>query len=772
MNGPATRWLHVSIALASGLVRSGLPAEVTPYARDGLLLSWDARKQAEGRAIADDSGKANDAALVDAAKFADNPPRIKFGGRGALVGARSIRPERISVEAAFRVKRVGGPLQLVVTGHRPRVRKVSGGQGNSRQWVLEIRGNPPQGTLKLGFLEFGIFGEDGQWHITTSDARLTRGWHHALGTFDGKTVRLYLDGQLQRQQVDYTGKINQPPDGIVNVPAVGSNNTKGPHSFQGAMALARFYSRALTADEVTQNHAYAKTLVPELAVPQSQRTRPKPPFKVLFSNDFTNLHIVSPYHKKGEPFRPEQLRASVREVAGSDVHLLQPAHGWVPWWPSKLYSIEEHQRWWSEHYGIDPERVPAPGVHRYILSGGDPFLDFIDECNKAGQAPFISLRLNDTHHIVHADTPKNRRGPHAISRFYVEHPEYRIDGVGTAHDWSIPEARQHKLAFIREICENYDIAGFELDFMRFPRFFRDDVPFDERAETMTQVVADVRKLLDRTAKPGQRRWLCARVPCKLDRHPDVGIDLVEMVDAGLDMVNLSPSYFTVQRHDVAQVKQMLPDTAVYLEMCHCTMVGAAVGVGGDNRLYTRTTDEQYYTTAHLAHRQGADGVSLFNFVYTRDHGVPGRGPFNEPPFHVLKRLGDPEWLAKQPQWYVLSHNGFESMHGRFEKGDAYTYQLDLAPTDHQTKDGVFRLMTKEDCSKCQWMAKVNGTTLEHIDFVRKPIDHPYESGIGEPCNYACFKCPRALVHDGINKIALILEDGGPATVQYMDLVLP
>ena len=752
------------------------------FAREGLLLSWEARQlegQAGAKALPDGSGQGNDAALVGAAKFASGPARFELDPAAALVATKPIRPEHITVEAAFRVDRKGGPLQLIVTTFPPKVRRVAPARGNTRQWVLQIRGEPPMGHYFQGFLDFGIFGEDSRWHMATSDARPSRGWHHAIGTFDGREVRLLLDGRLQTRQRpglngEYEGRLNRPVDGVVNLPAVGSNTQSGSNGFEGAVALARIYSRALADEEIAQNHAYAKTLVPQLAETQPAGARPvKPRFKVLFSNDFTNLHIVSPYHKKGGPFSPEQLRASVRETAGVDVHMLQPTTGWVPWWPSKLYPMAEHHRWWAEHYGIDPKRIRVPGVHRNILDGWDPFKDFIDECHKVGQAPFISYRLNDLHHLTHADTPKNTQGMHAISRFYAEHPEYRLGRCGTGHDWAIPEARAHKLAFIREICEGYDLAGFELDFMRHPRFFNDDTPLPERVKIMNEFVANVRAALDRGAKPGQHRWLCARVPCKLDMLPAIGIDLVEIVDAGVDMVNLSASFFTFQDHDVASVRAMLPDAAVFLEMCHCTMTGAVVGkADGDNFLFLRTTDQQYYTTAHMAYRRGADGMSLFNFVYYREHGTAGRGPFNEPPLHVLKRLGDPEWLAKQPQWYVWSSNWFSQMQGRFDKGDAYVYKLDMAPTEHQRNDGVFRLMTKEDCSKRRWMVKVDGTTLEPIAYVHKPIDHPYESGMGDPSNYACFKCPRALVRDGVNKVVLILEDGARTTVQYMDLVLP
>lgn len=60
----------------------------------------------------------------------------------------------------------------------------------------------------------------------------------------------------------------------------------------------------------------------------------QPPFRVLYSNDMTNiLTCISPWHKPGEPFRPEMLDATIDEVAGQgvDVHLLQPGLGWVPW---------------------------------------------------------------------------------------------------------------------------------------------------------------------------------------------------------------------------------------------------------------------------------------------------------------------------------------------------------------------------------------------------------------------------------------------------------
>ena len=506
-------------------------------------------------------------------------------------------------------------------------------------------------------------------------------------------------------------------------------------------------------------------------------TRPKPPFRVLFSNDTTNiLTCVSPYHKKRQPFSPRMLEATVDEAAGVDVHMLQPGLGWIPWWKSKSYPAAEHRRWFRQTTGRD-----VGSFTRYVAEGGDIVGVFVERCRARGQIPFISLRLNDGHHLENVGT--RSRMAEWVSRFYAEHPEYRIgkskrDWNQRVHNWAIAAVRDHKFAFIRELCERYDIDGFELDFMRHTSLFRlGETPSEQRKRIVTRFVARVRKLLDRTAKPGRRRWLCARVPSLLAAHDRLGIDLRAMADAGLGLVNLSAYYFTMQQNDVGRIAALVPDAAVYVEMTHCTTTGPSRG-GYDSFSFRRTTDPQFHTAAHLAYRRGAHGVSLFNFVYYREHGTPGRGPFGEPPFGVLKRLGQPQWLAKQPQWYVLAKAwNVPAVPGRrlpraFRTGQGHTFTLDMAPTEHQRKDGLLRLMTQNDSRRCRWTAQLNGQSLAPTPFVARPLDHPHRAALGQPSQYACFRCPRALIRDGLNKLALALGEGGPATIQYIDLVLP
>ncbi|MBI5684220.1 MAG: hypothetical protein HZC54_04000 [Verrucomicrobia bacterium] len=509
--------------------------------------------------------------------------------------------------------------------------------------------------------------------------------------------------------------------------------------------------------------------------------RRKAPFRVLYSNDSTNIvSCISPWHKSREPFREKMLEATVDEVAGTgvDAHLLQPGLGWIPWWKSKVYPAEEHYRCFKERTGFDPD-----SFGKYMLAGGDMVKVFVERCRKKGQAPFISLRMNDGHHLENAGL-KDRRAAWA-SKFYVEHPEYRL-GPDPARweqhvlNWAIPEVRAHKFAFVRELCENYDLDGFEMDFMRHYSYFQlDKTTSEQRRGIMTAFVRQVRELLDRTARDGRRRWLCARVPAYMAAHDPLGLDLPAMVKAGLDMVNLSMSYFTVQQTDLAAIRRSVPQAAVYLEMCHSIWNGRKpVGKGYDTFPFRRATPEQFYTAAHLAYARGADGVSAFNFVYYREHGGPGRGPFTEPPFHVFKHLGDREWLARQPQHWFLAPgwgNPFVKpsvLPRKMMAGKAETFTLDLAPpTGGWKRDGRLRIQGEDPLGESRWTARLNGKDLAATDDLSEPYPNPYPPMLGKPEELRAWRVPASVLKDGPNQIELTMTAGKPVRVAFMDLAL-
>lgn len=515
-------------------------------------------------------------------------------------------------------------------------------------------------------------------------------------------------------------------------------------------------------------------------------SRRQAPFRVLYSNDTTNiLSCVSPWHKAREPFRKEMIEATVDEVAGTgvDAHLLQPGVGWVPWWPSKVYPVADHAAWLKNTYGIklDP-------FAQFVLDGGDMVQVFIDRCRLRRQTPFISFRLNDGHHKewVNAKPGDKISGAasQGVTRFYAEHPEYRLgpsltDWNQRVQNWTIPEVRAHKFAFLQELCENYDLDGLELDFLRHCSFFQiDKTTREQRRAIMTGFVRQVRALLDRTSGGGRRRWLCARVPCYVKALDPLGLDLPAMVEAGLDMANVSSFYFTTQQSDFAAIRRQVPQAAVYQEMCHSTGNGTRLVPGYDTFTFRRTTPEQYYTAAHLAYARGGDGVSAFNFVYYREHGGPGRGPFTEPPFHVFKHLGDPEWLARQSQHYFLAtgwNNSFVRppvLPRKMEANQTTTFTLDLAPPEGGWKrGGRLRIQGESTLAESRWRARLNGVELTPTDDVSEPYPNPYPSLLGQPEELRAWLVPVRVLNVGLNRLELTMETSPSLRLAFLDLAL-
>ena len=522
---------------------------------------------------------------------------------------------------------------------------------------------------------------------------------------------------------------------------------------------------------------------------ESSQTR-KPPFRVLYSNDLTNLtSCVSPFHKKGEPFREEMLTASIDEVAGHgvDVHLLQPGLGWAPWWPSKVYPAAEHYRWLKQTYGLAPD-----AFGRYVLAGGDLVQVFIDGCRRTGQTPFISLRLNDAHSKEWANAKPGDKiaggAAQGLTRFYCEHPEYRIGPkLGSAlrsrcKTGPFQPVREHKIrASSRSCARTTSWMAWNSTLCGYPSFFQLNKTSSRRAggDHDLEFVSQVRTLLDRTARGGRRRWLCVRVPCYASVFDPIGLDLPALVNAGLDMVNLSASYFTVQQTDLAAVRKLVPDAGVYLEMCHSLWNGEKLASGYDTFPFRRTTPQEYYTTAQLAYSQGADGVSLFNFAYYREHGGPDRGPFQEPPFEVLTHLRDRAWLARQSQHYFLAP-GWQRNYSKevvlprdVQPGNGASFEFDLVPpTGGWQRGGRLRMQTAAAMAGNSWSASLNGHALEPTPDVTEPYANPYPTMLGEPEQLRAWAAPAEALKSGENQVEFTLRSGGAgARLVFIDLAL-
>ncbi len=92
-------------------------------------------------------------------------------------------------------------------------------------------------------LEFFIY--DGTWYSAHSDvltSAFNDAWHHVAGTYDGKQVKLYVDGKLVAGTIaSTTHHVN-----------IGRNSERTVRQYNGVIDDVRIYHVALPTSEITK----------------------------------------------------------------------------------------------------------------------------------------------------------------------------------------------------------------------------------------------------------------------------------------------------------------------------------------------------------------------------------------------------------------------------------------------------------------------------------------------------------------------------------------
>jgi len=101
-------------------------------------------------------------------------------------------------------------------------------------------------------------------YLTEAKDREMGQWHHVAGVYDGRELKLYVDGELAASSKDQQGDILYPPNAVFEIGAYHDDNEY--YRMQGAIHEVRIFKRALSASEI-KKHAQSKKL---LNPPQSQ----------------------------------------------------------------------------------------------------------------------------------------------------------------------------------------------------------------------------------------------------------------------------------------------------------------------------------------------------------------------------------------------------------------------------------------------------------------------------------------------------------------------
>jgi TolB protein len=277
----------------------------------------------------------------------------------------------------------------------------------------------------------------------------------------------------------------------------------------------------------------------------SERSKPR---RVLYNFDGDSCLSTKARGNGPAVVNVDDVKRLIEEVAydGSRVDtVLVCINAQVMYYPTKVGTMrgslstpEERARWPAS------EKQRFENLKAFFDSGVDPYAIMLAEIRRRGREALLTFRMNDDH-----------GNDFLRSQFKVDHPDWRLGTVQyqgrDAMDFGRDEVRDYTFRLIEEAVRRYDCDGIELDFNRFPNFFKDGTT-DERVAAMNSLVERVRKMLDDVGRErGRRLILSVRPPSNYGRTPptpqtarNLGCDVPAWAKQGwIDFVAVSEFLF-------------------------------------------------------------------------------------------------------------------------------------------------------------------------------------------------------------------------------------
>ena len=284
---------------------------------------------------------------------------------------------------------------------------------------------------------------------------------------------------------------------------------------------------------------------------------------------------------------------------------------------------------------------------RFASLGDDPLKHIAAFWKQDGRTFFFSVRMNDKHHAYFnwahlwndfrrthqhwflkppSDAEwKNeflpwlndpaKPGPKDMWAKVKTQPEAlraglnrELNGEALLYDYSKAEVRSHYLDIVREACRRYDLDGVELDWLRYPKFFRNG---EVNAAVLTELVRELRTILDEAAKRrGHPLRLITRVPDRPARAKELGLDVEAWLKAGWIDAVIAGNGFTFGSNALDQ----------WVTLAHRHRVPVYGVIERMPRGFARYgTPETLRAAAATLWARGADGLYTFNFYNTAEY---------------------------------------------------------------------------------------------------------------------------------------------------------
>ena len=162
----------------------------------------------------------------------------------------------------------------------------------------------------------------------------------------------------------------------------------------------------------------------------------------------------------------------------------------------------------ADTFGIRPDRRNI--AKDLIDQGADCLQVMVDFARKNGKEIFWSMRMNDTH-----DAEYRPNKPYVLyPPLKLEHPEWLVGepikrtpyGRWSSVDYARPEIRDLAFRYIKEVCENYDVDGVELDYFRHLCYFKAVANGGAAGQAECDMMTDlIRRVAHMTEEVGLKR---------------------------------------------------------------------------------------------------------------------------------------------------------------------------------------------------------------------------------------------------------------------------
>ncbi len=250
-----------------------------------------------------------------------------------------------------------------------------------------------------------------------------------------------------------------------------------------------------------------------------------------------------------------------------------------------------------------------------IANGSDVLQIMVDFCHANKLECFWSMRMNDTH-----DAASHPNAYHPLfPKLKREHPEWLVGSITThtkygpwsSVNYAIPEIRALAVSYVKEVCENYEVDGIELDFCRHLCYFKTvatgGTATDQEIQAMNELMKQMRSVTDQEGiRRGRPILLSVRVPDSTDYARAIGLDFEYWMKERLADIFIGSDYFHLNQWEYWVSLGHRYKVPVYACLSESR-------INDKDKRFSRNDESSYAARSIAAWDAGVNGIHIFNY---------------------------------------------------------------------------------------------------------------------------------------------------------------